>query len=134
MKIEATNIRRLAAVAVAVAVVVLGPGLTAGVAVAQEASCKADLAKFCPQAKPGGGQIVGCLKQNAAQLSASCKARVAQMKEILREVHQACEEDIHFLCAGVQPGGGRIAGCLKQNMGEVSPGCKARIAEAKAAK
>jgi hypothetical protein len=27
-----------------------------GGALAQAPSCKADLAKFCPQAKPGGGQ------------------------------------------------------------------------------
>ena len=116
-----------------------GAALCAGLAVsggalAQAPSCKADLAKFCPDAKPGGGQVAACLKQNAAQLSAPCKERVAQMKEILKEVHQACEEDIHFLCAGIQPGGGRIAACLKQSAGEVSAGCKTRIAEAKAAK
>jgi hypothetical protein len=108
--------------------------LSAGTAVAQAPSCKADLAKFCPQAKPGGGQVAACLKQNMAQLSAPCKERVAQMKEVLKEVHQACEEDIHFLCAGIQPGGGRIADCLKQNAAEVSAGCKAQIAAAKAAK
>jgi hypothetical protein len=121
------------------AAVTAGAALCAGLALsggalAQAPSCKADLAKFCPQAKPGGGQIAACLKQNAAQLSASCKERVAQMKQILKEVHQACEEDIHFLCAGIQPGGGRIAACLKQSESEVSAGCKARIAAAKAAK
>jgi len=110
-------------------------GLTlSGGALAQAPSCKADLAKFCPQAKPGGGQIAACLKTNTAQLSPSCKARVGQMKELLKEVHQACEEDIHFLCDGIQPGGGRIAACLKQSESEVSAGCKARIAAAKAAK
>ena len=105
-----------------------------GGALAQAPSCKADLAKFCPQAKPGGGQVAACLKQNMAQLSPSCKARAAQMQDVLKEVHQACEEDIHFLCDGIQPGGGRIAACLKQSAGEVSAVCKARIAEAKAAK
>ena len=105
-----------------------------GGALAQAPSCKADLAKFCPQAKPGGGQVAACLKQNTAQLSAPCKERVGQMKELLKEVHQACEEDIHFLCAGIQPGGGRIAACLKQSESEVSAGCKAQIAAAKAAK
>jgi Cysteine rich repeat len=105
-----------------------------GGAFAQAASCKADLAKFCPQAKPGGGQIAACLKTNMARLSPSCKARVGQMQELLKEVHQACEEDIHFLCDGIQPGGGRIAACLKQSESEVSAGCKARIAAAKAAK
>jgi hypothetical protein len=105
-----------------------------GGALAQAPSCKADLAKLCPDAKPGGGQVAACLKTNAAQLSPSCKQRVAQMKEALKEVQAACQEDIHFLCAGIQPGGGRIAACLKQSANEVSPGCKARIAEAKAGK
>ena len=102
-----------------------------GGALAEAPSCKADLARFCPQAKPGGGAVAACLKKNAAQLSAPCKERVGQMRQILKEVHQACEEDIHFLCDGIQPGGGRIAACLKQSAGEVSAGCKARIAEAK---
>jgi hypothetical protein len=110
-------------------------GLAAsGGALAQDASCKADIAKFCPQAKPGGGQVAACLKTNAAQLSPACKARVGQIRDALKEVGQACEEDIHFLCDGIQPGGGRIAACLKKWESEVSPGCKARIAAAKAAK
>jgi len=129
MRFDSATFRRLTTAAV----LGLGVGL-AGSALGQAPSCKADFAKFCPQAKPGGGQIAACLKQNAAQLSPSCKERVAQMKEILREVHRACEEDIHFLCAGIQPGGGRIAACLKQSASEVSPGCKAQIAAAKAGK
>ena len=56
------------------------------------------------------------------------------MKDVLKEVQQACAEDVHFLCEGVQPGGGRIAACLKQSASEVSPGCKAAIGAAKAAK
>ena len=102
-----------------------------GNVLAQAPGCKADLAKFCPQAKPGGGQVAACLKKNSAQLSAPCKQRVGQMRQILKEVQKACEEDVHFLCDGVQPGGGRIAACLKQSESEVSEGCKARIAEAK---
>jgi hypothetical protein len=122
-----------------VAQLAAGAALSAGLALsgsalAQAPTCKADLAKFCPQAKAGGGQIAACLKQNMGQLSGPCKERVAQMKEVLKEVHQACEEDIHFLCEGIRPGGGRIAACLKQNASEVSAGCKARIAAAKAAK
>ncbi|MGB8331062.1 MAG: cysteine rich repeat-containing protein [Polyangiales bacterium] len=112
------------------AAVSLGVAL-GGSALAQTPSCKADLAKFCPDAKPGGGQVAACLKKNAAKLSAPCKQRVGQMKQILKEVNKACEEDIHFLCEGIQPGGGRVAACLKQSESEVSAGCKARIAEAK---
>ncbi|MCU0898269.1 MAG: cysteine rich repeat-containing protein [Burkholderiales bacterium] len=125
---------RIRMLRIATAAIVCAGLVAAGGVSAQEPSCKADLAKFCPQAKPGGGQVVACLKQNSAQLSPSCQARVAQMKAILAEVHQACEEDIHFLCEGIQPGGGRIAACLKQSASEVSPGCKARLAEAKSGK
>lgn len=116
--------------------IVAGTVLTFGIALsgstlAQAPGCKADLARFCPEAKPGSGAIAACLKKNAAQLSAPCKQRVGEMKQILKEVHKACEEDIHFLCDGIQQGGGRIAACLKQSASEVSAGCKARIAEAK---
>ncbi|MGA0599763.1 cysteine rich repeat-containing protein [Caulobacter sp. KR2-114] len=50
----------------------------------------------------------------------------------------ACQADLQTLCAGVQPGGGRIMQCLKQNREKLSAGCKSalaeRIAEKRAAK
>lgn len=112
------------------AVLCLGVALSSS-AMAQAPNCEADLARFCPEAKRGSGQVAQCLKKNAAQLSAPCKERVGQAQKLLKEVHKACEEDIHFLCDGIQPGGGRIAACLKQSADEVSAGCKAQIAAAK---
>jgi len=41
-----------------------------------------------------------------------------------REAMQACHADYQTLCAGVQPGGGRIIACLMQHAEKVSPGCK----------
>ena len=38
-------------------------------------------------------------------------------------VAAACKSDVQRLCAGVQPGGGRIGECLKAHVSEVSPGC-----------
>ena len=43
----------------------------------------------------------------------------------------ACRADVERLCKGIQPGGGRIAMCLKQHASEVSPGCREAIAGAK---
>lgn len=43
----------------------------------------------------------------------------------------ACRADVEKLCKGIQPGGGRIAMCLKQHASEVSPGCREAIAGAK---
>ena len=62
------------------AVLCLGVALS-GSASAQAPSCKADLAKFCPQAKPGGGRIAACLKQSAGEASAGCKARIAEARQ-----------------------------------------------------
>jgi hypothetical protein len=36
---------------------------------------------------------------------------------------QYCKADVARLCPGVQPGGGRIIGCLKAHKEEVSIGC-----------
>lgn len=48
-----------------------------------------------------------------------------------REGHHACHADVQKFCKGVQPGGGRIAACLKTHESELSPECKERIAEAR---
>jgi hypothetical protein len=62
--------------------------------------------------------IVGLLTMSTAQ---------AQDKEM----RGACRADMQKLCKGIQPGGGRLAMCLKQHESELSPGCQQRIAEAK---
>ena len=45
-------------------------------------------------------------------------------------VRQACQADISSLCPGIQPGGGRIKVCLKQNKDKLSQGCRSAIADA----
>jgi hypothetical protein len=47
------------------------------------------------------------------------------------EVRSACEADVAKLCAGVQPGGGRIMQCLGQHKTEVSDNCKQAIMKAR---
>jgi Cysteine rich repeat len=50
------------------------------------------------------------------------------------EMRAACEADVAKLCAGVQPGGGRIMQCLAQHKGDVSDGCKQAIMKARQGK
>ena len=42
----------------------------------------------------------------------------------------ACKADVATLCPGIQPGGHRVASCLKQNQDKVSPACKDALAQA----
>ncbi len=41
----------------------------------------------------------------------------------------ACRDDIKKFCAGVLPGGGRLAWCLHQHRGELSADCRQQAAE-----
>ena len=54
----------------------------------------------------------------------------AQQKA-MQAVRAACETDAQKLCAGVQPGGGRIVACLREHKDQVSDGCKQAISKAK---
>ena len=40
-----------------------------------------------------------------------------------------CTDDVAKYCKDVQPGGGRLARCLKENEKQLSPACKASIEE-----
>lgn len=43
-----------------------------------------------------------------------------------------CDEDAARLCQGMQPGGGRVAKCLKEHSSELSAACKDSMTKAKA--
>ncbi len=93
--------------------------------------CAGDVQKFCKDVKPGGGRIAICLKEHQNDLSPACKEKIAEVKEEIKEVHEACQGDVQQFCKGVQPGGGRIARCLKEHKDELSAGCKGKIGEMK---
>ncbi len=42
-------------------------------AAAAKEACSEDVAKFCNDAKPGGGGIMRCLREHSADLSVKCK-------------------------------------------------------------
>ena len=50
------------------------------------------------------------------------------------EVTGACLSDAKSLCAGVQPGGGKIRDCLKSHVKDLSDGCQAVLLKAVNAK
>ncbi len=93
--------------------------------------CAQDVEKFCKDVQPGGGRIARCLKEHQNDLSAACKEKITEVKEEVKEVHEACKGDVEKFCKDVQPGGGRIAKCLKEHQNDLSAGCKGKIAEMK---
>jgi Cysteine rich repeat len=44
-------------------------------------ACEADAQKFCKDVKPGQGRIVKCLREHEKELSAGCKAKMAEPKK-----------------------------------------------------
>jgi hypothetical protein len=46
-----------------------------------------------------------------------------------QSAQQACRADFQSVCSGVQPGGGRVVACLKQNYSKLSPDCQAALAK-----
>lgn len=60
---------------------------------------------------------------------ASCLSLSAMAADAPRQAPfgGACKGDVESLCKDVQPGGGRIAACLREHKDQVSDGCKEAI-------
>lgn len=43
----------------------------------------------------------------------------------------ACRPDVAQFCGGMQPGGGRIRSCIREHFGQLSPGCKQALIQAR---
>ncbi|MDE1145540.1 MAG: cysteine rich repeat-containing protein [Azospirillaceae bacterium] len=55
-------------------------------------------------------------------------AAVPAFAQDQRAAMKSCQPDRQALCKDVQPGGGRILACLKQNEDKLSADCKAALA------
>jgi len=69
-----------------------------------------------PQTQSGGAGAFGPAKASP------------ELRQARRAVRQACMDDIRALCAGSEPGGGKVLMCLRSHKDQVSDGCKAATA------
>jgi hypothetical protein len=102
---------------------------------AMRKNCAAEIKKFCKEVKPGHGRIAVCLNEHPSELSPRCKEPVGQMLQHMNapmEMHKACAADAQKFCGDVPPGKGHLAICLGEHTAELSPDCKAHVAEMKA--
>jgi hypothetical protein len=42
--------------------------------------CKSDMARLCPGVQPGGGRIIGCLKEHKMEVSVGCATAIQKIK------------------------------------------------------
>jgi hypothetical protein len=107
-------------------IVLSAPVLSAVANVSAETAppCAEEIARFCKDIQPCKGLLMNCLKEHENELSSACKAKVEEANKKLEEAQQACAEDIQKFCKDIQPGGGRIAKCLKEHACDLSPACK----------
>ncbi len=68
------------AVALAASLALAGAACAQGMANMRTA-CQADMQKLCSGVQPGGGRIMECFNQHKDELSAACKAAVADVEQ-----------------------------------------------------
>jgi hypothetical protein len=98
--------------------------LAVGSARAEDA-CRADVERLCAGIPRGGGRITACLRANEAQVSPECKADLASVARKVKEVGDACSDDVRSWCSDVTPGQGAVLRCLVANKGSLAPQCQA---------
>ena len=120
-------------------------------------ACRSDYPKVCAGVPTGGAAALQCLEKNKAKVSAACGKAIGAVsaggateaaapagtgaapaaamvlrpmrpREELFVLRSACGGDVRSYCAGVEPGGGRIARCLGANAASLSPACKEVLA------
>ncbi len=113
-------------------------------------ACRSDYPAVCAGVPTGGAQALHCLQKNAASVSARCQQalnaaggsaaaaaaapaavparplmlRPMRPREVVFVLRSACGADVRTLCAGIDPGGGRVLQCLTANASALSPACR----------
>ena len=113
----------------ALAAGVLALGSDAAVAQSAEQACAPDIQRYCAGVPQGEGRVAQCLRSHEQELSPACQRGMAKTAALMKEVVQACEDDLHKYCAGAAPGTAKE--CLKTNFRELSRPCKRELFEAK---
>jgi Golgi apparatus protein 1 len=97
-----------------------------------DAPCADDAARLCPGIPQGDRRLWACLSQHALQLSGACQENMREVQRRAAELDADCAADVYRFCQGVQPGEGRILGCLGGHVGqrELSTNCEDTVSAA----
>ncbi|WP_024509384.1 hypothetical protein [Bradyrhizobium sp. ARR65] len=81
-----------------------------------------------PAAAANGGPAPAAAPVGGPAAPSGMVLRPMRPREVLFVMRSACGADVRTLCAGVDPGGGRILQCLTANASSLSPACKGVLA------
>jgi len=102
--------------------------LTIATGARAEDACTAEVNRVCPRSR-GDLLVLGCLRSNEASIAAACPGDLDLLLAKVKEIGADCEGDVSKLCKAVQPGEGRVVGCLKENESRLSTSCQGAFNE-----
>ena len=98
--------------------------------------CDEDAKKHCDGLEANSNQVFMCLLAYEDHLSEQCKQGILEVAMTMKIAEAAigysvgaCEADADKLCLDVEPGEGRIVGCIKANESKVSKECISALKE-----
>jgi multidrug efflux system outer membrane protein len=94
---------------------------------AQSFPCMTEIEQFCKDVPSGEGRLLQCLAAHETDLSPACRSKFDEVRARLEEAKRICAPDLEKFCAGVAPGQGRLLGCLKAKLGQLTPACREQV-------
>jgi hypothetical protein len=93
--------------------------------------CLDDVKRLCPGVALTKGAVRSCLQKHETELGETCRATLdadsAAAKRFVREFLVACRADMEQFCPAIEPGGGRMLGCLSRHQLEISRPCESEV-------
>ena len=98
--------------------------------------CEGDISRHCSGLGQNATKVFMCLMAYEEQLRPTCRKGVLEAAmsikvgaEAIDYSLSACETDVDAYCDNVQPGEGRVVGCIKANESRVSKACISALKE-----
>ena len=95
----------------------------AAAAARAEDACTAEVNRLCPRSR-GDLEVLSCLRANEAALARACPGDLDVVMSKAATIGAGCAADVKKLCPAVQPGGGRLAECLRSQQQLLTTSCQ----------
>jgi hypothetical protein len=93
--------------------------------------CAETITKYCGDVIPGEGRLLKCLNDHRDDQSIACRDWLEAQQKSLKELNEACFEEIAKLCSFDPPDSMRILRCLEDNYVGLKLDCRTKLREIK---